>query len=251
MLDRSQICFVLLPGFAPDYRPVLILQKALERHGYKVIPSNFFGETPIKNFSQLTISQCQNEIARLIGNAAKIHSQVIGIGISLGGALLLEHAKTYDNLAGIISIGTPFRLRYRPLVYLGKLLMPVVYPLWRIIDERYKNLRLPPLGAGPMVVRYLEGEFLNNLEKINAPTLFLHSKKDWVTDYRALSRFSVTLSSHYKRTIFFENGNHVVDHDPERITRYIQEFLYTMEGNHKISQSMDTSELTLEPSPAE
>ncbi len=214
--SREKICFILLPGFSPDYGPVLPLKQALERRGYAAIACNFFGNAIIDDFQKLTVQQCQKSISGIINHAALKYDRIIGVGVSLGGALLLEHAKTKNNLHGIVSIGTPFKLKYRRLMRVGEFLMPVIYPIWKHF-ERLKRLRLLPIGAGPAVIQYLESEFLQKLENVQIPILFLHSKKDLVTDYRALPEFSEKILSERKEIFLSENGNHVIDHDPEFI----------------------------------
>lgn len=211
--QNQKTCFILLPGFSPDHIPVLPLKRVLEDKGYVTIASAFFGDQTFEYFSLLTIKQCHDHVSHLIHSAKQDYERVIGIGVSLGGALLLEYAKTNNDLDGIVSIGTPFKLKYRRLMSAGELMLPIVYPVWRYF-EKMKRLRLLPIGAGPVVINYLENEFLQKLEDISTPILFLHSKKDLVTDYRALPKFSERISSKQKKIILSENGNHVIDHDP-------------------------------------
>lgn len=214
--SHEKICFILLPGFSPDFIPVLALKRVLEKRGYAVIASNFFGNETVKDFRKLTIQQCQENISEIINHTALKYDRVIGVGVSLGSALLLEYAKTKNNLHGIVSIGTPFKLKYRRFMRVGEFLLPMIYPIWKNF-EKLKYSRILPIGAGPVVIKYLENEFLQKLENIQIPILFLHSKKDLVTDYRALPEFSGIISSKRKEIIFSENGNHVIDHDPEFI----------------------------------
>ena len=215
-LSRMKICFVLLPGFSPDSKPVLALKRAIEKQGYTALVSGFFGNVSIVDFQKLTISECQNNISNLINQTALKYDKVIGVGMSLGGALLLEHAKTKNNLYGIVSIGTPFRLKSRQLMRMGEFIFPVLYPFWKRF-EKIKRLRLPPIGAGQVVIQYLENEFLQKLDKIHTPVLFLHSKKDLVTDYESLPKYTTQLSHSRSQTILTENGSHVIAHDPNYI----------------------------------
>lgn len=221
--SHQRTCFILLPGFSPDHIPVLALKEALEKRGYAAIASSFFGDSVFENFSKLTIQQCHENISYLINSTAQKYERVIGIGISLGGALLLEHAKTNRILHGIASIGTPFRLKYRSFMRIGEIVLPFVYPLWEKF-ERHKTLRPVPIGAGPQVIEYLENDFLQNLEKITIPILFIHSKKDFVTDYRVLPEYLEKIGSEKKQSIISENGNHVIDHDPDMLIKHISTF---------------------------
>jgi len=220
---NSKICFILLPGLAPDTVPVIGIKAALEEQGFSVVADNFFGDIEVNDFSKLTAEDCINNISKTIDRISEKYEMFFGIGISLGGALLLEYSKKGGNLNGIVSIGTPFRLSHRGFIRIVQKIYPFIYPVWKRL-QKYKKLRLLPIGAGNMVIDYLENKFLNNLDQINTPLLFLHSKKDNVTDYRALSEFVPLLSSKEKEITFFDNGNHVIDCNPELIMKYALDF---------------------------
>jgi len=223
LYHNQKICFILLPGFSPDNVSVLPLKNAFEQRGYIAIASTFFGDRSFKYFSQLTMEQCQHHVSQLIQEAKQQYDRVIGIGVSLGGALFLEYAKTSNDLDGIVSIGIPFRLKYRPLMSLGKMFLSLIYPLWKIFEKR-KQWRLLPIGAAPQIIDYLETDFLKNLEQITVPTLFIHSKQDSVTDYRVLPEYFEKIGSVAKHSIITENGNHVIDHDPDALVNHTLSF---------------------------
>jgi esterase/lipase len=233
---NKKICFILLPGFAPDNVPVLGLRDVLKKHGYEVIATNFFGDIDVTDFSYLTSGDCIANISKIINDASSKYDSVFGIGISLGGALLLEHAKNHHNLDGIVSIGTPFKLKNEKLIGFWKILFPFIYPAWRRL-QRYKKLRLIPVGAGSMVVKYLKNGFLENLESIHTPILFLHSKKDNITDYRALEKFSSIISSPKQEITYFNNGNHVINYDLESIVTHSLDF-FGLNAEEKIPDNV-------------
>ena len=212
MDNRKDICFVLLPGFAPDDFPVFGLRNILEEKGYKVIASPFFGNLKLTDFSKLSEEDMLRGSFEVIDNAAKKYKKIVGIGISLGGALFLEYAKQ-KNLAAIISVGTPFHLSQRCLISVLKIIYPLIYPFWRYMDKRNANLRLLPIGAGKMVINFFRNDFLDNLNNIQTSVLFLHSKKDWVADYKYLQKFVDQISSKNKKIVLFNNGGHVINRD--------------------------------------
>ena len=222
---RSQTCFVLLPGFAPDNVPVLKLKELLEKRGYSAIATNFYGGRVVTDFSKIRIGECLQDISKIIAEAARTHSRVVGVGISLGGALLIEYAKTNSNLTGIISVGTPFQLHNRHLLRVATYVAPVIYPVWRRFELAHKEWRLPPIGATRAVVRYLEGTFLQNLDKVKTSTLFLHTKTDAVANYKVLPKFVPKFTGAKTKVVITENGSHVMDDNPEIVLRYIEEFL--------------------------
>jgi esterase/lipase len=202
----------------------------------------------VTDFNSLTAAECIRNISELVDNAAKKYDKVYGIGISLGGAFLLEHAKNNTNLDGIVSVGTPFRLKNQRLIRFAQALFPLVYPAWKRL-QKLEQLRLLPVGAGNMVITYLQKAFLEKLDLIEAPVLFLHSKKDPVTDYLAVEKFSAQFSSVRQESWFFENGNHVIDNDSDLIIKHSLEFFDLQEDGESVQQEAvaisQVEELTL------
>ena len=223
MNENKKICFVLLPGFSSDNLQIMGLKKLLEEAGYTAIAANFYGTEIITDFTDMTAEGCIKNISTIINQASSQYEKVYGIGISLGGALLMEHAKNFDNLSGIVSVGTPFRLKNRKWIALGEWLFPAIYFFWKPL-QKIQRLRLSPLGASIQMISYMEGKFLEHLEVITTPILFLHSRKDGVTDFEALDEYVPKISSEKKEIIFFPNGKHVVDDNPKTITDYAVSF---------------------------
>ena len=227
-------CFIILPGFAPDAVPTYKFKNQLELLGYQVIVSNFWGDKKITDFRQLTASDCLKGITAIIDQAKKDHQYLVGIGYSLGGALLIEYAKKYSKLDYLVSIGTPFKLKKRELISLGDFFLPIIYPIWHIF-EKIKKLRLTPIGCTRMVVNFLEGDFLKNLEKVKTPIFFLHSKKDGVADYRAVSEFTKKFVQASREVNIFENGNHAINHDIKMILENVLNLIRLNEKNEKVN----------------
>ncbi len=91
--------------------------------GYATVVVNFCGDNTTTDFSKLRIEDCLRNIGALIREAKKLHP-VVGVGISLGGALLIEHAKSHSDLNCIANIGTPFRLKKSGLISVAVALAP-------------------------------------------------------------------------------------------------------------------------------
>jgi len=221
--DKSKIHFVLVAGYSADEQEAAVLKENLAKQGFSADAISFYGEKYINDFTDLKISDCIKNISGLINKRAEEYENVFGIGISLGGALLLEHAKKKSNLKGIASIGTPFRLSNVRWIKFGQLFLPLFYFVWRQL-QKIKRLRLSPLGATKIVVDYLEKDLPINLATIQAPVLLLHSKKDPVSDYRVLPGYLDQIASGKKKIIFFEKGNHVIAHDADLLMRYSLDF---------------------------
>jgi len=221
--ESSRPHFVLVAGYSADEQEALVLKESLEKMGFSADAISFYGEGYIDDFTDLKISDCIKNISGLINRRAEEVENVFGIGISLGGALLLEHAKKYSNLKGITSIGTPFCLSNVKWIKFGQLFLPLFYFVWRQL-QKSKRLRLSPLGATKIVVDYLEKDLPINLGAIHVPVLLLHSKKDPVSDFRVLPDYLGQIASRKKKIIFFEKGNHVIAHDAELLVRYSLDF---------------------------
>jgi esterase/lipase len=223
-IEKSKIHFIFVAGFSADDEETCQFKDILKNKGYSTESVNFYGEKYIDDFSGLKISDCLANIAAVIERAAEKYDFVYGIGISLGGALLLEHAKSQNNLGGIVSIGTPIKLRKKSLIAFVQKILPLIYPVWRHL-QKIKQLRLSPIGAGNIVVEFIENDLVKNLEKIKTPTLFLHSKKDRVSDFSVLPQFCEKLSSEKKQIELFENGKHVINNEKQMIIKYTLDFL--------------------------
>ena len=130
-----------MPGFSPDFVLVHALKRALEIRGYVAIESNFFDDVVIVDFQKFTIVECQKNISNLINQMASEYDYVIGVRVSLGGALLIEHAKSNDNLYGVISIGTDITLYFELVLEFRQVSLQsdnVIPPVFDTILDTYQ-----------------------------------------------------------------------------------------------------------------
>jgi esterase/lipase len=243
--EKSKIHFVIVAGLSADNKEALGFKDILERDGYGAEAISFYGEKYVDDFTGMKIDECIRNVSAIIDRAAEKYEYVYGVGISLGGSLLLEHAKKSGNLDGIASIGTPVKLKKRLLVTFVQKIYPFVYPIWRRL-QKIKKLRLMPIGAGNMVIEYIEKDFVKNLDSVKTPTLLLHSKKDDVSDYRVMPRFLEKISSEKKQIRFFNNGRHVIDEDLFAVVNNILEFFKLRQDSLAESAIIYSSDLTLE-----
>lgn len=221
--DRSKIHFVIIAGFSSDHKEAMELKECLQIMGFSADAVSFYGREYRNDFSGITVSECIENVFRIINEASEKYEMVFGIGISLGASFLLEYAKNYDKLKGIVGVGVPFKLRKIRLMHLGQKFFPIILPVWKRL-QKIKKLRLSPLGAANMVIGYLEGDAIKNLGRVKTPVLLIHSKKDPVSDYKAIPELLEVISGTKKKIIFFDNGDHVVDHDFKAVARLALEF---------------------------
>ena len=220
---NDRICFIVLPGLAPDPLSLVPLKDYLEARGYAVILTNFTGDLTTKDFSKVTIDGCLQKIGALIKESKQKYPVVVGIGVSLGGALFIEYAKTHKDLDYIVSVGTPFKLKNHWLLYTAVALAPILHPMWKVVWPSQRSRPLP-VEAAAMSFHFFEGRFQNNLEKITTPTLFLHSKKDPVTDRKAVFEKSKKFVNAPTKMVLSPNGGHEINYDPQLIAENFFEF---------------------------
>ncbi len=220
-LDPTKTCFVILPGFAPDSIPVLPIQQYLENCGFTAHATHFWGDGHM-DFASLTIDQCKEGIASIIAEFGQQYSTVIGIGISLGGALLIEHAKEHSDLDLIVSIGTPFRLRHRILSRGALLLYPLFNAFWKFAS-RVTAWRPLPIPAMKTIWHFLHGAFLQNFDRVTTPVLFLQSRKDEVVDHKAIDEYFPVFSKAKTVKVFYGKRGHDLGYDGKLILEAITE----------------------------
>jgi esterase/lipase len=221
---HKNICFVVLPGLAPDAVPILPLRDYLEKQGYAVIASSFWGEAPVTDFSELTIDECIAGIGVLVQKARQRAPVVIGIGVSMGGALLIEYAKDHDDLDAVVSIGAPFKLRKRRLMDIIYALVPVIHPVWKAFSKA-ERARPFPFPVVPQSIDFFEHRFVENLKKVKCPVLLINGKKDPLVDYRAVAAYAKQFVNAPVKVVIEENGRHNFDLGEKIIQENILEFL--------------------------
>ena len=58
--------------------------------------------------------------------------------------------------------------------------------------------------------------------------LFIHSKKDWVTDHKAAKEYAQKFPNKKNKFIYFDNGGHVINGNSGKVVERILEFLGTL-----------------------
>jgi esterase/lipase len=201
-LKKEDICFILVPGFDYDAEPVSRLDTYLRRQGYATRPTSFWGDGPM-DFSKLDMEECLEGLRRVIAETAMEYSYVIGIGTSLGAAMLLDCAKGDTSLSAVVSIGAPFRLKFRRTL---RMLIRTIYPIlrkwWTFAGINSKWL------AGKQVVKYLDGVFQENIDQVKIPVLFLQSTRDMVALRQAIEEYFSIFGAKAKKNVYVRGVNH-------------------------------------------
>ena len=202
--NLKHTCFIIVPGFDKDTSSVENIKKELEETGYAAFSVNFWGDGEV-NFRTLTMHQAVAGLKSKIEEKAKHYDHVIAIGISLGGALLLEYAKQDSEIDTIVGVGIPFRLQYHySLAFSSYVFFPILMLWWNLTGSHIKWL------ASHRVQKYLSGTFQTNLTAIKTPILLLQSTRDKVVNPVATKRYFETLVTPIKKLIMVDDVDHVL-----------------------------------------
>lgn len=147
---------------------------------------------------------------------------VFCLGQSMGGALSLLLAERLP-VKGVVTFAAPVRLTGIP-IRLASLLGPLVP--WKVIaadpmekqledvemrriHKCYPNFHLESVLE---LLRLLQ-EVRNNLEKVTAPILVIHAKKDKVVHPRNMNWILCAVSSEVKESLLLADGRHPITMD--------------------------------------
>lgn len=218
MNTNEKICFAILPGFAVSSMPVAPVENYIRSKGYLVYSSNYWGDGKVEDFSKLSVDECIEGIHAFIQSVkAQTDHKIIGMGVSLGGALYIEYAKRYNDLDYIVSIGTPFKLKNGVPIAIANFLIPFIKYFWRNSPD------MVILDSSGMVIDFFKGPLLKDLDKVKTPILFLHSKQDGITYFSALIKNIPKFVNAKTHLVVFENKDHVINYDAKAILFSISE----------------------------
>ena len=227
-MAAKRTCFVFMAGFVSHKDSLSLIKQAIEGLGHTAILTHFWGDRSVTDFSKLTIQDCMDGIEELITPLTKQFDEVVGIGVSISGALFLEYAKTHHDLKAVVSIGTPFKVENKWLINIGFAVYPVVKFLINHIPK-YSSAEMQPLLASKVIVNYFYKDFPKNLGEITTPVLMLHGEEDTVTDGSVLPRYLATFGSVHKELVFVPHADHVVNYNADVIVSRTLQFLSHVE----------------------
>jgi carboxylesterase len=173
--------------------------------------------------------------------------KIIVIGNSFGGNLGFWLAKDLNNdLAGIISLGTPIRLKYHWIIasrfrlygrfrkYYRK--PPRIYKMdyTDMMDEiTYPLIPVKSLGE---FLYFLKNETALNLDKVKVPALVIQPNYDPVVHPKSATYIYENLGSSFKKICWLDTNSHIVTNSKKNIELFqkIFNFIKELIDNNKI-----------------
>lgn len=165
-------------------------------------------------------------------------SKVYIVGLSFGGAIALQLAKTFD-INGLILMAPFLHLTDPTLMGIPKrsiikMLPESIKPIDKgtpgIADpiERAKHYSYSQVSIPALRVFFESVEsFTQDLSEVQAPLLLLHSIKDETSDFQNSTSILEQVSSEDRRLIAYHRSNHILtlDYDKFKVSQEIQDWL--------------------------
>lgn len=156
------------------------------------------------------------------------------MGVSLGGALALHAAAHFPEVAGVVAMSTPVRVRgLSP--HLLRLLARVRPTLPKrggvSIRDPEARARHPSYPVIPLRAVAAVSEFLthlwDDLPEVRAPVLLIHARHDRVVPAADVPRLLARLGSTDKRLHWVNRSDHIIteDFDKEEVFAKVLEFV--------------------------
>jgi len=178
----------------------------------------------------------------------KGYKDVVLVGHSLGGGIVLDYALKYpQDLKGIITVGSGARLRVLPALLEAirdrlddtqGWLNELVVPLYATIDESMRDMMLPKLAAiGPaaQLNDFLccdKFDIMEQVSLIKVPTLAIVGDNDTMTPVK-YSQYLVKNMPDCKMTLIAGATHLAFLEKPDEVNRAIQKFLEELESGDK------------------
>jgi carboxylesterase len=232
----AALCLHGLTGTPYEVRP---LGEALARRGIRacgpVLPGH--NETPAR-LAQVSheawLESARSHLSALRGACER----VFVVGLSMGGLLALDLAAT-EPVDGVITVGTPLRLR-QPLAWFIPLFEHLT-PMWPkrhgssicdpVARARHPSYDVMPLHAVHELQR-LQARVRPRLARVTAPILVAHGAHDQSAHPDDARKIHAGVSSQIRELMFFESSGHVVpvDFDGPRLAEAAGDFLVRVSG---------------------
>jgi len=230
---------LLVHGWSSTAYEVRRLGKYLNENGYTVYGLMLKGHGTVpKDLEDVTAQDWIDDVERGYSKLKETCGQVYVAGTSIGASIALILAEQEKEMAGIILMATPYRLRFERMgVFFVKLAL-------FFNRKQYRTKFYPPtFGASDSVTRLISYQQYpvasvlevfklvqgarKNLASISQPCLLLQSTHDHMVSKDSMEKIYAKISSKIKKKIYIHKAYHtfIPDIKNEHVFRDILNFL--------------------------
>ncbi|NTW26781.1 MAG: alpha/beta fold hydrolase [Candidatus Moranbacteria bacterium] len=229
---------LLVHGWTSTPYELRRLGKYLNENGYTVLGIQLTGHGTVpKDIEDVKWSVWMNDIKNGYAQLKKTCDKVYIGGTSIGAVLTMMMAKENPEIAGIILMATPYKIRQEKLV-------TTAAKIAILFGQKYRKKFYPPtFGISSTITRLISyqtypiksaletfdliKETRKNLDKIMQPCLLMQSTHDHVVEKNSMENIYNEIGSEIKKKIYIEKAYHtfISDIKNEHIFMDILEFL--------------------------
>ena len=226
LMPGNQVGCLLIHGFTGTPKEMRWLGEHLANEGYTVLGPRLFGHaTDQEDMIRAHWSDWVASAADGYHLLRDVCSQVVVMGLSMGGALAL-YLGTQFPVAGVVAMSTPYMTPH-PLMRNLRPFVPLISRVWRYAAKGPPDWHDPEAAEGHLdypsypvrAAAELDDlliEMRRGLHRLTAPVLLINSRGDEAVDAAHAQVISENLTSSEAENLWVENSGHVVTRDAER-----------------------------------
>ncbi len=232
---RGSAGALLLHGFTSTPFEVRELGERLAEAGITALGPVLPGHrTTPEDLAQTTWRDWFDATRDALAQLQAVAEPVFVMGVSLGGALALHLAAHFPEVAGVVAMSTPLRIRaLKPhtLRLLARVRPYLPKPHGASIRDPEARARHPTYPVVPLRAVANVSEFLthlwDDLPEVRAPALVIHAQHDRVASPADAPRLLECLGSSEKSLHWVANSDHIIteDFDKEEVFAKAVEFV--------------------------
>lgn len=223
----SAVGVLLLHGFTSSPREFLDMAKFLASKNISVyVPAIAGHATTPEDLAKTTIGEWQSSVEDAYVMLKKQVDKVYIIGSSFGGNLAFDLAyKFSDSISGIVSLGTPIKVRRHgfkiflayTLGYIKKYQRKLAGD-YRVLPPYDKAIYYAhmPVKSIKLFFIFIKKYTIPNLNKITSPALIIQSQSDHTVRPNSAKTIHSNLGSANKKILWINTHNHTLALDKNR-----------------------------------
>lgn len=224
---NSEIGVLLIHGFSSTNYQFKALANYLADKGLTVYAPLIAGHgTSPAEFAKTDAEDWMNSVRKAYVELKAKTKKVFVLGNSFGGNLAFELVREAGDVFGVISLGTPIKLRYQALIkfrtYTYGWLRKYYSKPQRIYSVDYTDMvddityPVIPLSTLREFFRFIKQRTIPGLVAIKTPVLILHASVDPVVHPGSAQHIHENIGSNYKMIFWFDSNHHTLFFDRKR-----------------------------------
>lgn len=225
---KSKVGILLLHGFTSTPYQFKEVGEYLGKKGFTIYAPLIIGHgTSPEDLMNTTMEDWQKSVRAAYLKLKEKVQKIVIVGNSFGGNLAFYLARQFPNsTAGVVSLGTPIRLRFQRVIkvrfYLYGWMKKYYHKPRRIYKMDYTDMAdeltypVIPIKSLQEFFKFIRTETIPNLKNVKTPTLIMHANIDPVVSPNSAIHIYENLGSSYKRIYWFNSREHIVTRTERR-----------------------------------